>query len=52
MSGDANATFRDRLARHRDRETRAATRAAPARRLGLAPDAEETPDDPPPDAAA
>ena len=52
MSGGANAAFRNLLARHRDRETRAATRAALARRLGLAPDAEETPDDPPPDAAA
>ena len=52
MNADANAAFREQLARHRDRETRAATRAALARRLGLAKAAEENDDDDPPDAAA
>ena len=52
-AADANAAFREQLARQRDRESRAATRAALAARLGLAPDAaEETGDDDPPDDAA
>ncbi len=48
-AADANAAFREQLARQRDRDSRAAVHAALAARLGLAPDAvEETGDDDPP----